>query len=75
MRISEADRRRLSFGATLAGLVHLAAPDRLLQTARWGYRRLLAVEFDPKPGATGRVRLVGLGFLALAVVLRRLSDR
>lgn len=74
MRLSETDLWLLSLGAALVGVVHLLIPGILLKTARWGYRWILAVEFDPKPGATGRVRLVGLGFLAVAAVLRRLSD-
>jgi hypothetical protein len=59
----------------LAALVHLVAPDRLLGTARWGYDRVLAVEFEPRPSATRRVRLVGLGLFAVGVVLAGLAGR
>jgi hypothetical protein len=61
-------------GATLAGLVHLLVPGLLLWAGRWSYRLFLRVEFDPKPGAKRRVRLVGLGFLAVAALVRRLLD-
>lgn len=44
----------------VSGIVHLAVPDRLLAAARWGYDRLLAVDFDPRPNATRRVRLFGV---------------
>lgn len=55
--------RALPLLGTLAGAIHLLAPDRLLATARWGYDRLLAVEFRPRENATRRVRLVGVAFL------------
>jgi len=67
--------RLLWVGAALAGLVHLAVPGRLLRWGALAYRWFLRVEFEPKPGAKRRVRLVGLGFLAVAAVLRRLLDR
>ncbi|WP_276273467.1 hypothetical protein [Haloarcula litorea] len=64
--------RRLAVALTaVAGIFHLLAPDLLLRTARWGYRRVLAVEFHPKRGASRRVRAVGVGFLLLAAALRR----
>jgi len=66
--------RLLWVGATLAGLVHLLVPGRLLWLGKLAYRWGLAVDFDPKPGAKRRVRLFGLGFLALAAALRRLLD-
>ena len=66
--------RLLWVGATVAGLVHLLVPGLLLWAGRWSYRLALRVEFDPKPGAKRRVRLVGLGFLAVAAFLRRLLD-
>jgi hypothetical protein len=61
-------------GAALAGVVHLLVPGLLLWAGRWSYRLVLRVEFDPKPGARRRVRLVGLGFLAVAAVIQRLLD-
>ncbi|MDS0282798.1 hypothetical protein [Haloarcula onubensis] len=66
--------RLLWVGAALVGLVHLAVPGRLLRSGEFAYRWFLRVEFEPKPGANGRVRLVGLGFLAVAAVVRRLLD-
>ena len=60
--------------SALAGLVHLLVPGLLLRSAELGYRLVLQVEFDPKPGAKRRVRLVGVGLLALGAVLRRLLD-
>lgn len=53
-------------GATLVlvGLAHLLAPTALLRTARLGYRYVLRVEFDPKPGASGRVRAIGFAMVA-----------
>ena len=67
--------RLLWLGAALAGVVHLLVPGVLLWLGRWSYRLFLRVEFDPKPGAKRRVRLVGLGFLTVAGALRRLLDR
>jgi len=61
-------------GAALAGAVHLLVPGVLLWAGRWSYRLFLRVAFEPKPGAKRRVRLVGLGFLAVAAVFRRLLD-
>lgn len=67
--------RPLWLGAALVGALHLLVPGRLLGIAGWAYRRFLAVEFDPNPGATRRVRLVGVGFLAAAAAIRWLFDR
>ena len=61
-------------GAALAGVVHLLIPGILLRSGEIAYRWFLDVEFDPKSRAKRRVRLVGLGFLAVAAVLRRLLD-
>jgi hypothetical protein len=61
----------LSLLGTLAGVVHLLVPDRLLATAAWGYDRVLAVDFRPRRPATRRVRLVGLLFLVASLSLRR----
>ena len=60
--------------SALAGVVHLLVPGLLLRSGELAYRWFLAVEFDPKPGAKRRVRLVGLGFLAVAALLRRVLD-
>jgi hypothetical protein len=60
-------------GSVLAGLVHLAAPARLLVLAKWSYDRVLAVEFHPRENATRRVRLVGVVMLGSAPVLTRLA--
>lgn len=67
--------RLLWAGAAFAGLLHLVVPGLLLRSGEFAYRLFLRVEFDPRPGAKRRVRLVGLGFLAVAVVLRRLLGR
>ncbi|GAB3315674.1 hypothetical protein EI982_14495 [Haloplanus rallus] len=67
--------RLLSALGLLAGLTHLLLAGRLLATARWGYDRLLAVDFDPRPNATRRVRLVGVLFLGVAALLRSLARR
>jgi hypothetical protein len=48
----------------LVGFAHLLVPGVLLRTARIGYRYVLRVEFDPKPGASGRVRGLGLAMIA-----------
>jgi hypothetical protein len=72
MRLSRTDRRLLSLGTALAGLVHLLVPGLLLRTARCGYRWVLAVEFRPRDGARRRVRVVGMALLAVSAVLRRL---
>jgi hypothetical protein len=60
--------------SALAGLVHLAAPDRLLHLASWSYDRVLAVQFRPRKNATRRVRLVGIAMLVAAPVLTRFAE-
>jgi hypothetical protein len=67
--------RRLSLFGVLAGIVHLLVPNRLLATAEWGYDRVLAVEFAPRPAATRRVRLIGLVMLGGAALCYRLLGR
>jgi len=62
----------LAFGAL--GVVHLAVPRVLLDAARWGYERILDVEFRPRGRARRRVRAVGAAMLAagaLAVAFAR----
>ncbi len=62
----------LALGAL--GVVHLAAPKVWLDTARWGYERVLDVEFRPQGRAQRRVRAVGAAMLAagaLALALTR----
>lgn len=66
--------RLLWIGAALAGAVHLLVPGLLLRSGEFAYRWFLRVEFDPKPGAKRRVRLVGVAFLVAAGVLRDLLD-
>jgi len=75
MNLSDTERRLVWLGTALAGLIHLLVPGLLLRTARVAYRYALAVEFDPKPGARRRVRLVGVGFLLLSEFLRGLFNR
>lgn len=58
----------------LAGVAHLAIPDRLLKLASWNYDRVLAVGFEPRPNATRRVRLIGVAMIAAAPVLTRLAS-
>lgn len=53
----------------LVGFVHLLVPGALLRTARIGYRYVLRVEFEPKPGANERVRGVGLALIAVGAHL------
>lgn len=48
----------------LAGVVHLVVPSTLLELVEWGYETVFRVEFDPLPGASARVRAVGLGLIA-----------
>ncbi|WP_049936651.1 hypothetical protein [Haloplanus natans] len=67
--------RWLSLLGVLAGVVHLLVPARLLATARWGYDRVLAVEFVPRPNATRRVRLLGLLMVAGSALVYRIADR
>jgi len=67
--------RRLSLLGTLAGVVHLLVPARLLATARWGYDRVLAVEFAPRPNATRRVRLIGLLMIVGSALVYRIVGR
>jgi len=67
--------RRLSLIGVVAGIVHLLVPNRLLAAAEWGYDRVLAVEFTPRPSATRRVRLIGLLMLVGAALWYRLLGR
>lgn len=64
----------LSYALAVVGLGHVVAPGALLRTARWGYDLVLDVEFTPRAGAKRRVRLVGLAFAAIGLVLGRLLD-
>jgi hypothetical protein len=66
--------RRLSLLGSLAGIVHLFAPEALLATAAWGYDRVLAVDFAPREAATRRVRVVGLLLLGAAAFASWLGD-
>jgi len=66
--------RLLRVAGALAGLVHLLVPARLLAMAEWGYDRVLAIDFDPRPNATRRVRLVGLVMLCGALFGYRMLD-
>ncbi len=61
----------IGLGLIAAGVVHLAIPGRLLALARWGYDRVLAVEFTPRANAKSRVRAVGVGMLAAGLVVMR----
>jgi hypothetical protein len=61
--------RAAGVGFLVSGLIHLIAPRRLLGVAETGYRRVLAVDFDPMPAASRRVRLVGLLFVACGAAL------
>lgn len=68
-------RRRLRIGSsllTVAGLVHVLFAETLLWIARWGYDRVLAVDFSPREGSKRRVRLIGLLWTGAGVLLRRL---
>jgi len=67
--------RRLSLIGVVAGVGHLFVPNRLLAAAEWGYDRVLAVEFTPRPSATRRVRLIGLLMLGGAALCYRLLGR
>jgi hypothetical protein len=60
-------------GLFVAALVHLLVPGALLAVARVTYRGVLRVEFDPKPGARRRVRLVGLVLLTAVPLMHRLT--
>lgn len=71
MRSRETLRRAVPVVAALAGLAHLLVPERLLATAEWGYDRMLAVDFEPRERATRRVRILGVGFLAVAWLAAR----
>lgn len=53
-------------GALLVGIGfgHLVAPTTLLGLAKRSYRFILNVDFEPRPGASTRVRALGLGLVA-----------
>ncbi|AEM55789.1 hypothetical protein HISP_00860 [Haloarcula hispanica N601] len=74
MDLTRTERRLLWVGTALAGALHLLVPGLLLSLARLGYRWVLSVEFTPQDGAHRRVRLLGVGNLVVAAVLRRLLD-
>jgi hypothetical protein len=74
MNLTATERRLLWTGMAIAGVLHLLVPGVLLSLAKVGYRRVLAVEFTPQDGARRRVRLLGVAFLAIAVVLKRILD-
>jgi len=63
--------RLTAVALALTGVAHLVVPDLLLRTARWGYDRVLAVDFEPRENAIRRVRTLGLVFLSLAAVCWR----
>ncbi|MFB6295825.1 MAG: hypothetical protein ABEH66_03170 [Halobacteriales archaeon] len=69
MRSLRRPPRRLRALFAVVGLVHLLVPGLLLDTARWAYARVLAVEFEPRDGAPRRVRLVGIAFVCVAVLV------
>jgi len=61
----------IGLGLLTAGVAHLTIPGRLLALARWGYDRMLAVEFTPRTSAESRVRAVGVGMLVAGLVVMR----
>ena len=67
--------RLLSICGIVAGLVHLVAPRRLLVAAQWGYDRVLSVDFRPRETASRRVRLLGLAFIAVSLLVGRVARR
>jgi hypothetical protein len=69
VRISETDRRLAILATALLGIVHLLVPGVLLRSARYGYDRVLDVEFRPRDGATRRVRLLGVLLVGVALAL------
>jgi hypothetical protein len=74
MDLTGTQRRLLWAGTALAGVLHLLVPGLLLSLARLGYRWVLAVEFTPTAESRHRVRLLGVAFLAIAAVLKRILD-
>ncbi|WP_336336106.1 hypothetical protein [Haloarcula brevis] len=74
MDLTRTERRLLWTGTALAGVLHLLVPGLLLSVARLGYRWILSVAFTPQEGSHRRVRLLGVGLLAVAAALRRLFD-
>jgi hypothetical protein len=67
--------RLLSICGLVAGLVHLVAPRRLLGAARWGYDRVLSVDFQPRETSPRRVRLLGLAFVGASLLADRVARR
>jgi hypothetical protein len=67
--------RLLSIFGVVVGLAHLVVPRRLLATARWGYDRVLSVDFKPRPSAPRRVRLLGLVFTTVSLLVDRVARR
>lgn len=65
--------RLLSVAGLLAGIAHVVFAERLLALARWGYDNALAVDFDPRPNAARRVRLVGVLFVAVSALVGYLT--
>ena len=67
--------RAVSVLGLLAGAVHILLPDLLLGTARIGYDRVLAVDFEPREAATRRVRLLGVAFLTVGLAAAAVGRR
>ena len=63
--LTERSPRPLGAVLVAAGMAHLLVPGLLLWTAGLGYRYVLGVEFDPQSNAKRRVRLLGVGMLAV----------
>ncbi|WP_122088882.1 hypothetical protein [Halalkalicoccus subterraneus] len=63
------DTSAVGSGLILAGLLHLLAPQPLLNTAGDLYRRVLAVDFRRTDRTERRVRAVGLAMLAAGTVV------
>jgi hypothetical protein len=71
MDCSDTERRLAIVGLALVGIGHLLVPGELLRAARYGYGRVLDVEFSPRGGAPRRVRLLGVLMVSLAAALWR----
>lgn len=71
---TDRDRRLAAVGLALVAAVHLLVPGLLLRVARLGYGLVLDVRFEPRPGARGQVRLLGIGFGLAALVVSVSGD-
>jgi hypothetical protein len=74
MEFTSAERRLAGRGTLAVGLLHVLLPELLVDVVRFCYDVALDVSFVPRDRTARRVRLLGLAFLALGLVLSLPGD-